>query len=101
MLDLVVTLDSGERVGAGGPVRLRLDDADPSNAVFACERATLQATLESSAGGDERLARLGDLDLGDDELEHLLAEAPGLGQLGDRRSAPSAPGIALQAAPAG
>jgi hypothetical protein len=45
-----------------------------SNTVFPCGRTSLSATLHASAEGDERLSRVGHLDLDDEELELLLQE---------------------------
>ena len=73
-LDLRVLLDSGETVTTGSPIRLVLADGVRSNAIFPCDRAALEATLRSVGAGDEKLVRLGHLDLDDEELEQLLHE---------------------------
>ena len=66
-------------------MRLQFADGARSNAIFPCDRASLNATLHASPEGDERLTRIGDLDLDDEELELLLQELQATMVL-DRRS---------------
>lgn len=74
-----------EFLGGADPIRLQFADGTRSNAVFPCDRSALSATLHASAEGDERLSRIGHLDLDDDELELLLQELESTMVL-DRRS---------------
>ena len=66
--------DTWELLGGADPVRVQLPDGTRSNAVFPCDRESLSATLQASPETDERLSRIGQLDLDDDELELLLQE---------------------------
>ena len=74
-----------ELLGGADPIRLQLADGNRSNAVFPCDRASLNATLQASPESEERLSRIGHLDLDDDELELLLQELEATMVL-DRRS---------------
>ena len=72
------------------------------NAVFPCDRESLSATLQASPETDERLSRIGQLDLDDDELELLLQELEAtmvldrhsLWQLAARKRRPARPPMA-------
>lgn len=66
--------DVRELLGGADPIRLQFADGTQSNAIFPCDRASLNATLQASPESDERLSRIGHLDLDDDELELLLQE---------------------------
>ena len=77
--------DTRELLGRANPIRLQLPDGTRSNAVFPCDRESLNATLHASPESDERLSRIGQLDLDDDELELLLQELEATMVL-DRRS---------------
>ena len=72
-------------LGGAHPIRLQFADGTRSNAVFPCDRASLSATLQASPESEERLSRIGHLDLDDDELELLLQELEATMVL-DRRS---------------
>ena len=72
-------------LGTASPIRLQFADGTRSNAVFPCDRASLNATLQASPESDERLTRIGELDLDDEELELLLQELEATMVL-DRRS---------------
>src|SRR5262249_48848673 len=74
-----------ELLGGADPIRLHLGDGARSNAIFPCDRASLNATLHASPEGEERLSRIGQLDLDDEELELLLQELQTT-MLLDRRS---------------
>lgn len=63
-----------ELLGGADPIRLQLADGNRSNAIFPCDRVSLNAALQASPESDERLSRIGHLDLDDDELELLLQE---------------------------
>ncbi len=77
--------EAREILGRANPIRLEFPDGTRSNAVFPCDRESLSATLHASPDSDERLSRIGDLDLDDDELELLLQELEATMVL-DRRS---------------
>ena len=74
-------------LGTASPIRLEFPDGTRSNAVFPCDRASLSATLRASPESDQRLSRIGDLDLDldDEELGLLLQELEATMVL-DRRS---------------
>ncbi|MDP9312413.1 MAG: hypothetical protein M3R24_16275 [Chloroflexota bacterium] len=86
-LELSLTPDAAELLGRPVPVHLDWGTDETlrsSNPIFVCNRAALTAVLETS-GESERLARISDLDLGDDELEQLLDDLNAALML-DRRS---------------
>jgi hypothetical protein len=56
------------------PIALALADGTTSNAIFPADRAALQGVLQSGSPSGDKLQRLGDLDLRDEELEDLLHE---------------------------
>lgn len=84
-LVLEFSAEHQDLLGSADPIRLQLPDGSRSNAVFPCDRTSLSSTLHASVESDERLSRIGDLDLDDDELELLLQELEGTMVL-DRRS---------------
>ena len=77
--------EARELLGGADPIRLQLADGNRSNAIFPCDRVSLNAALHASPESDERLSRIGHLDLDDDELELLLQELEATMVL-DRRS---------------
>lgn len=77
--------EAREHLGTASPIRLEFADGTRSNAVFPCDRRSLSATLHASPDSDERLSRIGELDLDDEELELLLQELEATMVL-DRRS---------------
>ncbi len=84
-LGLQFAEEAREWLGTASPIRLQFADGTRSNAVFPCDRASLNATLHASPESDEWLTRIGDLDLDDEELELLLQELEATMVL-DRRS---------------
>jgi hypothetical protein len=73
-LDLEVRTTDNERLGSGSPVRLCFADGAESNALFPCDRVALESALQASEFANEKLGRIGELDLDDDELERLIQE---------------------------
>lgn len=76
-LRLSLTTSEGEHVHSLTPIRLVLADGRCSNAIFPADRSALVRAFERGSDTGEKLARIGDLGLGDDELEQLLHELEG------------------------
>jgi hypothetical protein len=84
-LRLSLTTPQGEHARDVTPVWLALADGRRSNAIFPADRGALARALELGTDPGEKLARIGDLGLADDELEQLLQELEGTLVI-DRRS---------------
>lgn len=75
----------GGRAAGITPIRLNLADGGVSNGIFPADRGALSDALELGVDSGEKLARIGDIGLDDDELEQLLQELEATLVL-DRRS---------------